>query len=127
MNNGVWRWTINDKTGSLHQLIAKSSAVYTINSSAGFEALLHGKRVFTTGHCDYHWATTTLKTDEDIKNSVTLIEQPVDKDRIIKFLHYCFNHYFMNVNDEKSIEQKIQKAVDWYQRSEQINSTRSLK
>ena len=106
----TWEWTIND-TGSLHDLIAGSSAVYTVNSSAGFESLLHGKRVFTGGQCDYHWATTPIKTEDDLKNSISLIDEPVDSDRITKFLHYCLNHHFMNVNDDVSIARKIIRAV----------------
>ena len=106
-----WEWSVNDKTGSLHQLIENSTAVYTVNSGSGFEALLHGKRVFTAGKCDYHWVTDVLKTDEDIKASIDILDDPVDTDSIIKFLHYCLNHHFMNVNDEASIERKLLRAV----------------
>ncbi len=111
--NSSWQWSIND-TGSLHKLIAGSAAVYTVNSGAGFEALLHKKRVFTVGHCDYRWVTTTLKTDKEIRSSIDLIEEPIDEDNIIKFLHYCMNYHFMNVNDEESIIRKINRAVDEY-------------
>ena len=104
--------TTNYHTGSLHQLIANSSAVYTVNSGSGFEALLHNKRVFTAGHCDYHWVTDTIKTEEDLKNSIELIDQPIDEDSITKFLHYCFNHHFVNINDEKSIERRLLRAIE---------------
>ena len=109
--NGSIQWSINEMN-SIHKLIAGSSAVYTVNSGAGFEALLHNKRVFTAGQCDYHWATNTLKSDKDIKNSIDLIDEPVDEDNITKFLHYCINYHFMNVNNKSSIERKILRAVN---------------
>lgn len=107
-------WSVNQQTGSLHELIENSAAVYTINSSAGFEALLHGKRVFTAGHCDYHWVTDIIKTDDDIVASVGLLDEPVDTDSIIKFLHYTINHHYLNINDEDSIIRKINRAVEHY-------------
>lgn len=113
-----WRFEIEEDAGSLHALISSASAIYTINSSAGFEALLHGKRVFTTGLCDYHWATTTLKTREDLRRSIELIDEPIDNDARIKFLHYCLTEYFMTTHDVSSIEKKILRAVDEYQRND---------
>jgi hypothetical protein len=110
-----WRWSVNERNGNLHELIANSSAVYTVNSSAGFEALLHNKRVFTAGRSDYHWATDVLYEDSDIRKSIELIDEPVDTDKITKFLHYCFTEHFMNVKDRASIERKIQRAVDHYE------------
>jgi len=102
-------------TGNLHKCIANASAVYTVNSSSGFEGLMHGKRVFTTGRSDYHWATTELKTVKAIKDSVELLDEPIDNDNRIQFLHYMFNHFFMNINDTKSIQTKILRAVAEYE------------
>ena len=102
-------------TGNLHKYIAGASAVYTVNSSSGFEGVIHGKRVFTTGRSDYHWATTELKTVKDIKDSIELLEEPIDNDNRIQFLHYMLNHHFMNVNDTKSIQRKILRAVAEYE------------
>jgi len=55
--------------------------------------------------------TDVLKTDEDIKASIDILDDPVDTDSIIKFLHYCLNYHFMNVNDEASIERKLLRAA----------------
>jgi hypothetical protein len=43
------RWS----EGSIHDLIAHSQAVYTVNSGAGLEAILHGKPVMTFGRAEY--------------------------------------------------------------------------
>ena len=105
-----------EATGSIHKLIAGATAVYTINSGGGFEALMHGKRVFTAGKCDYHWATDVIKTDEDLAASINLIEQPVDQDRIIKFIHYCRSKYFINIHDKETIKHRIRETVNAYRR-----------
>ena len=103
-----------EATGSIHKIIAGATAVYTVNSGGGFESLLHGKRVFTTGHCDYHWATDVIKTDADLQASVRLAMQPANKDKIIKFLHYTLNKHFINIHDIDTIKHKIQRALDEY-------------
>lgn len=102
-------------TGNIHDCIAGASAVYTVNSGTGFEALLHGKRVFTSGVCDYRWATTEIKTDDDLKRSIDLVEEPIDEDNRIQFLYYFMQYHLMNVNDRDSIERKIIRAVMEYE------------
>lgn len=101
-------------TGSVHKIIAGATAVYTVNSGSGFEALLHGKRVFTSGDCDYHWVTIPVKNRQDLQDTMHLIEEPVDKDEILKFLHYALNKYFININDEQAIKQRIEFAISEY-------------
>ncbi len=102
-------------TGNIHKCIENAAAVYTVNSGTGFEALLHGKRVFTSGLCDYRWATTEIKTDNDLKRSIDLIEKPIDDDARVQFLHYAINYHFLNINDRDSIERKIIRAVMEYE------------
>jgi len=110
-----WNFERVNDDGPLHSLIAGAAAVYTNNSSAGFEALLHRKRVFTTGACDYHWATTTLKTENEIVESVNVVDTPVDENNILKFLHYCLTKYFVNMHDERTLQQKLQRAIDEFE------------
>jgi diadenosine tetraphosphatase ApaH/serine/threonine PP2A family protein phosphatase len=53
--------------GNIHSLIAASRGVFVINSSSGFEALVHGKPVATFGDCDYRpvtFAATPATIDE---------------------------------------------------------------
>lgn len=104
-------------TGSLHKIIAGSTAVYTVNSGSGFESLMHGKRVFTSGKSDYHWVTTTVKNKQDLQDTMNLIEEPVDKDGILKFLHYALNEYFVNIHDEQTIRDRIELAISQYSSS----------
>jgi len=97
--------------GNLTNLIAGANAIYTINSGSGFEALFQHKRVFTTGVSDYHWGTTELKTVSEFQNSINMLEEPVDIDRINKFLYYCLTEYFMYITDAASIQRKIRQAI----------------
>jgi len=101
-------------TGSLHKIIAGAAAVYTVNSGSGFEALLHGKRVFNSGKSDYHWVTTTVKNKQDLQDTMHLVEESVDKDEILKFLHYALNKYFVNVNDRQGIKERLEFAIKNY-------------
>jgi capsule polysaccharide export protein KpsC/LpsZ len=72
---------------SIHELLPLSKAVVTINSGAGFEALIHLKPVVTLGKADYSASTYECKDIEDIKNSKQFINNPVDELRIKKFLY----------------------------------------
>ena len=49
---------------SIHDLIAHSTAVYTVNSGVGLEAILHGKPVVTFGRADYDAVTVKGETGE---------------------------------------------------------------
>jgi hypothetical protein len=52
---------------NIHDLIDQCSAVFTVNSGVGFEALLHGKPVVTFGRAEYDCVTTkaTLTTIDE--------------------------------------------------------------
>jgi hypothetical protein len=79
---------------SIHELLPLSKAVVTINSGAGFEALIHLKPVVTLGKADYSASTYECKDVEDVKNSKQFINAPVDKLRIKKFLHAYLNRAY---------------------------------
>jgi hypothetical protein len=98
--------------GSMHKLISGAEAIYTVNSGSGFESLLHSKTVFTSGASDYSPATITVKSLDDIKNTM---HERVDSYVIIHYLAYCFREHFVNCYDEKSIERKIKRCIDEYE------------
>lgn len=72
--------------GSIHHIIPLAKMVVTVNSSVGFEALLHLKPVLTLGKSDYCWATTSIKEGEDL---LCCLSSPpaVDPMKIKKFLY----------------------------------------
>lgn len=96
--------------GSVHQIIKDATAVFTVNSGVGFEALLHNKPVFCSGHSDYHWVTHRIKTADDIKN----FEEKVKKTNITciqKYMYYMLNNYFVQSDSLTSIQNRIEQVL----------------
>lgn len=91
--------------GSLHTLIADADKIYTVNSGAGFEALLHGKHVFTSGKCEYQVVTTCLSNFDDILRTIDL--PGPTQEEIDNYLSYCFTEFFVNAFDKESIRKKV--------------------
>jgi len=76
---------------SIHELLPLCKAAVTINSGAGFEALIHLKPVVTLGRADYSASTYECKNVEDIENSKQFINTPADELQIKKFLYAYLN------------------------------------
>lgn len=57
---GTWLRWCNE---NIHDLIADSQAVFTVNSGVGFEALLHGKPVVTFGRAEYDCVSVQARID----------------------------------------------------------------
>lgn len=57
---GPWlRW----RNDNIHELIANTDAVFTVNSGVGFEALLHAKPIVTFGRAEYDCVTVRARID----------------------------------------------------------------
>ena len=72
---------------SLHDLLRECAGVITINSGAGFEALMHLKPVVTMGAVDYSGATLNCKSAADIEAALDYINRPVDEVWLKRYLH----------------------------------------
>lgn len=57
---GPWLHWCNE---NIHDLIADSDAVFTVNSGVGFEALLHVKPIVTFGRAEYDCITVRARVD----------------------------------------------------------------
>jgi len=101
--------------GSLHKLIAKASAIYTVNSGSGFEALFHNKRIFISGDTDYSPAVNEIGGLYSINNTKHLIEETPCINSRIHFLTYCFNEHFVNAYDIDSINRKVDRILNEYE------------
>jgi len=99
---------------SIHKIIPNCFCVYTVNSGVGFEALLHRKKVFTSGHCDYHWVTTPLKNKDEVLASAHQQDNKIDEEMVVKFVYYMLNFYFVNAYSEQNIRTKIELAINEY-------------
>ena len=88
---------------NIHDLIAKSRVVVTVNSGVGAEALLHDKPVITTGRSDYTRATTLVKTYSElqlaISKSYKTRVQPDHSDFLARYL----SEYMVCVCDSEGL------------------------
>ena len=87
--------------GNIHDLIANSRGVYTINSGVGFESLVHGKPVVTFGNCDYKWVTFRADARSLCQAREFVFSQPDHVARqALKFVYYYCTRHAFSVEDE---------------------------
>ena len=103
-------YNVTMTNGSIHKIIPNAEAVFTVNSGVGFESLLHNKPVICSGHSDYHWVTTRIKSNEDL-NRLQLSEIKQNDDQVIKFLFFMFTEYFVDVTSKESITTRVLQAI----------------
>jgi len=98
-------------SASIHKILPLCSSVLVANSGVGFEALIHGKQVFSFGSSEYELATTPLNSIGDIdqvfSNQITLNTAWINR-----FVYYFLTQCCFNVNDAKDIDNKLQRAID---------------
>ena len=78
---------------SIHSLIKKSQAVFTVNSGVGIESILHLKKVYTFGFADYASISTKIIYGGNLENARKAIETELrllfrNKDHNQPFLEY---------------------------------------
>lgn len=92
---------------SIHSLIESASAVCTVNSGVGFEALLALKPVFIASPSDYAYLASDIRGVQTLDTFIRLINTPPDKLRHARFMtHYC-RDYLINSGDLPRIKSKI--------------------
>jgi len=93
---------------SIHKIIPNASAVITANSGVGFEALIHGVPVFTTGKCDYEMVTEKIYNIPQITKCFT----ETNPNKLTnKFIYFYFKKYCIDCTNTSSIKEKIVIAV----------------
>lgn len=85
---------------STQDLVAFSDAVFTINSSLGFEALVAGKTVFTFGVAPYALPglVVALSKDATSKDIVDNINNNMDDNTLLKLVYLTYHQYFFDEN-----------------------------
>ncbi len=85
------------KSGSIGEMIEKSRAVVTINSTVGLEALTYYKPVVTLGDNFYNVPGVVehvFSIDKLPKSLVSALGRSVDKPKIDQFIYYLYASYF---------------------------------
>lgn len=92
---------------SIHDVLPGALAVATVNFGTGFESLLHGKRVLLTGAADYAFAATRISSEGALQKALTELKEPVDLDRIKRFLHFYTHHYAFDYEDNNALSRHL--------------------
>lgn len=98
-------------SASIHKILPLCSSVLVANSGVGFEALIHGKQVYSFGNSEYELATTTLNSVADIEQ-VFSTQISTNSTWCNRFVYYFLTQYCFNVKNANDIDKKLQKAVD---------------
>ncbi len=99
-------------SASIHKILPLCSSVLVANSGVGFEALIHGKRVYSFGSSEYELATTSLKSISDIEQIFSFNQSTINSTLINRFVYYFLKRCCFNVNDANDIDNKLQRAID---------------
>jgi len=94
-------------TYSTQELIEKSLAVITINSTVGIESLLFHKKVIVLGDAFYNieGITYAVKNEEALLNIVQNVENlEIDIEIINNFLKYLYHDYLILKDDERYVK-----------------------
>jgi hypothetical protein len=95
---------------SINQLLPKAERVVVINSTVGFEALIHGRPTLTFGASEYAPLTTLIRHVDDIAHALT--SPPwFDELKTAQFLQYFFEKYSVHADDEDRIFRKLQETL----------------
>ncbi len=87
---------------SIHDLLSKCFCVYTVNSGAGFEALLHKKPVVTFGQAEYD--CVTIKGDINSLDTAwnNVYYEPIYHENVVKFFDSFIKNYCVDSTDINS-------------------------
>ncbi len=86
--------------GSIHQIIADASAVFTVNSGVGAESIVHEVPLYCFGKADYAPIAHQVRSGEDLARLTDPISPAVSADDLRKFLYYYRNVYQVRLEDE---------------------------
>ncbi len=92
------------------ELIEKSEAVITINSSVGVESLLFNKKVITLGNAFYNieGIVKNAKNKEELIEILKNLDSwEIDKNLIQNFLKYLYYEYLVDIENPDEVKRKI--------------------
>lgn len=92
--------------GNIHDIIAASDRVVTINSAVGIEALLHEKPVILCGRTDFHHIATTAETADQLARA---LQSPPPAARYAKFIYWYFGQQCLDASAPDLAEQVLER------------------
>lgn len=96
---------------SVNALIPNATAVATVNSGVGFEALIMGVPVITAGRSDYSFVTDQLLSEKDLMQ-LKVVENKTKRLAVENFLCYYLKNYCLHSTDILNAKYLLQKWGD---------------
>lgn len=87
--------------GNIHDILAVSERVVTINSAVGVEAYLHRKPVILCGHADFHHIATTVRDPAALQAA---LRHPAPARAYAKFVYWYFAQCCVNAGARTLLE-----------------------
>ncbi len=106
--------TVRWSDASIHDLIRHSAAVYTINSGAGVEVILHGKPLVTFGRAEYDIVSIRADVDalDDAWERVITWDEDVETQKYRRFMDWFCRTYAIDLSDTGNVEARFDRAAD---------------
>ncbi len=100
-------------TGNIHELIAHSAAVFTINSGVGFESLFHARPVVTFGRAEYDCVTFRAGVDslDQAWDYCTSVSERQLEDKYRQFVNWFLGDYAIDMSNFKRAEGRLAELV----------------
>jgi len=98
---------------SIHDLIEHSTAVYTMNSGVGHEAILHAKPIVMFGRAEYDRVAIRASL-EDLDGAYTRVrswnkEKKLDEYR--RFYHWFTRDFAIDLQDQDNLDESLSRLV----------------
>jgi len=85
---------------SILRLINRAHFVVTVNSGVGFESLIFGKRVLTTGLSDYTLGCHLARNNTELRAQLQKLWMTDDyDDQAVSYIHYFFTRHLFDSGD----------------------------
>lgn len=92
--------------GNIHDIIAASDRVMTINSAVGIEAYLHRKPVILCGQADFHHIAQTARSQDDLAG---FLAEPPRRRAYDKFIYWYFGLNCLSTTQEDLAERALER------------------
>jgi Capsule polysaccharide biosynthesis protein len=99
------------RVDSIHQLIARSLAVITVNSGVGSEAILHLKPIYLFGKADYACVAHNIESAKHFNTATCPIRLAVSAEAMKKFLCYYRKDFLVQISDRERLQSVIYSRV----------------
>lgn len=96
--------------GSIHQILENASAVYSVNSGVGSEAMIYNLPIFCFGKSDYGAVATTITSRDGASELITNLTAKQSEEDLKRFYHFYRTSY--QIDTPSALADKVQTILD---------------